>query len=93
MDTVDSLFQTPLTPEQLSAVAAGGGRARLRDPNTQRIYVLAEQCEEPVNDEYVRQKIDEAYEDAKRSGGFQPLDFDGLKAELNRRLEAKKAHG
>jgi hypothetical protein len=86
MDSIDSLSQIPLTPEQLAAVAAGGGWARVKDPNTDRVFLIAEEVETAVDDDYLRKKIDEAYEDAARSGGFQPLDMRQIKAELHRRI-------
>lgn len=86
---MDFSCQTPLTPEQLAAIAAGGGWARVKDPNTQRVYVLVEQPEPAVDDDYVREKIDEAYADAALSGGFQPFDAAAIKAELQRRLDNK----
>lgn len=79
-------YQTPLTPELLAAVAAGGGWARVKDPNTDRVFLIAEEFEPKVDDDYLRDKIDEAYDDADRSGGFQPLDMERVKAELQRRM-------
>jgi hypothetical protein len=90
MESMDTFCQTPLTPEQLAAIAAGGGWARVKDPNTQRVFVIAEEIPPTVNDDYIREKIEEAYVDAAESGGFQPLDMAAVKAELQRRLDAKK---
>ena len=84
---MDASFQTPLTPEQLAAVHAGGGFAQVEDPTTHRVYFLIEQAEPPVlDDDYVREKIDEAYAD----GGLEPLDMKALKAEFQRRQSAKE---
>jgi hypothetical protein len=85
MDTVDSLFQTPLTPEQLSAVAANGGWARIKDPNTQRVFVIAEQTPPTVDDDYIREKIAEAYEDSK-NGNVAEWNLNEIKAKLIERL-------
>jgi hypothetical protein len=89
MDTIDSPFQTPLTPEQLAAVAANGGWARVKDPNTQRVFVIAEEVSPTLDDAYFRAKIEEAYANAADSDGFQPLDMAAIKAELQRRLNAR----
>ncbi|MEX2316227.1 MAG: hypothetical protein WD669_03680 [Pirellulales bacterium] len=91
MDTIDTPYPTPLTAEQLAAIAAGGGWARVKDPNTQRVFVIAEEIPPTVDDAYFREKIEEAYADAAESGGFQPLDMTAIKAELERRLNAKNA--
>jgi len=79
---MDASFQTPLTPDQLAAVHAGGGFARVEDPATHRVYFLIEQAEPPaIDDDYVREKIEEAY----AAGEFVPLDMAAIKAEFHRR--------
>ena len=85
---MDASFQTPLTPEQLAAVHAGGGFARVEDPATHRIYFLIEQAEPPtLDDDYFREKIAEAYAD----GGLEPLDMQAVKAEFRRRQALKNS--
>jgi hypothetical protein len=86
---MDASYQTPLTPEQLAAVQAGQGFARVEDPVTHRVYFLIEQPEPPtIDDDYVRAKIDEAY----AVGGIAPLDMNAIKAEFARRQAAKSSH-
>jgi hypothetical protein len=81
-DGMDAPPQAPLTPEQLAAMQAGGGLARVEDPTTHRVYFLLEQSEPPaLDDEYVREKVAEAYSD----GNFEPLDMEAVKAEFHRR--------
>ena len=81
-DGVDAPLQVSLTPEQLAAVQAGNGFARVEDPTTHRVYFLIEQPKAPsINDDYVRQKIDEAYAE----GDLGPLDMEAVKAEFRRR--------
>jgi hypothetical protein len=73
---------TPLTPELVAAVHAGGGFAQVEDPDTHQLYFLIGQSHPPtLDDEYVRAKIAEAYED----GEFVPLDMAAIKAEFHRR--------
>jgi hypothetical protein len=77
----------PLTPEQLAAMTAGGGFAHCEDPTTHLQYQLI-QVEPPiVDDDYIRQKVQEAYADP---AGFEPLDMDAIRAEVQRRLAAKQ---
>ena len=81
-------MQIPLTPELTAAVHAGGGFAQVEDPNTHRVYFLIEQTATPtIDDNYVREKIAEAYAD----GEFQPLDPGDSDEALakNRRIELK----
>jgi len=83
---MDASFQTPLTPDQLAAVHAGDGFARVEDPTTHRVYFLIEQAEPPtIDDDYVREKIAEAYAD----GEFESLDMAAVKAEFHRRQAMK----
>ena len=86
---MEPTYQAALTPEQLAAINAGGGFARCEDPTTHVPYQLI-QCEPTtIDDDYVREKIDEAYADSANDG-FAPLDMAAVKAELNRRLSAKQ---
>jgi hypothetical protein len=85
---MEAPLQASLTPEQLAAVQAGHGFARVEDPKTHRVYFLIEQTEAPtISDDYVRHKIDEAYAD----GDLGPLDMNVIKAELRRRLSVSKS--
>lgn len=83
---MDASYQTPLTPELLAAVHAGGGFAQVEDPTTHRVYFLIEQAEPPaLSDGYFREKVAEAYAE----GEFEPLDMAAIKAEFNRRQAVK----
>jgi hypothetical protein len=82
---MDSLRIAPLTPEQLAAVQAGNGFARVEDPTTHRVYLLIEQPDvPPISDDYVRRKIEEAYAE----GDVGALDMQAIKAEFRRRQSA-----
>jgi hypothetical protein len=84
---MDASFQTPLTPELIAAVDAGGGFARVEDPTTHRVYFLIEQEETTtLGDNYFREKIEEAYAE----GGLEPLDMAAVKAEFHRRQALKR---
>jgi hypothetical protein len=83
-------YQASLTPEQLAAIAASGGIAHCEDPTNQVRYQLIQLESSDVNDDYIREKIEEAYADREGTG---PLDMSAIKAELNRRLAAKSAQG
>ena len=79
------------TPEQLAAVRDGEGYAQLRDPETNRVFVVIEQPEPPtIGDEYVREKLDEAI-NASECGDVAEWDVDALKAELRQRLAKKNS--
>ncbi len=84
---MEMTHQAPLTPEQLAAINAGGGFARCEDPTTHVQYHLIQVELSSVDDNYIREKIEEAYAD---SAGFEPLDMAEIKAELHRRLAAKQ---
>jgi hypothetical protein len=82
---MESSLPAPLTPDQIAAVQAGGGFARFEDPTTHRVYFVVEQSEpSTLDDDYVRQKIAEAYD----AGGYGPLDMAAVKAEFQRRRSA-----
>jgi hypothetical protein len=76
----------PLTPEQIAAITAGNGFARCEDPNTHRQYELTAIEPITISDDYIREKIEEAYADPI---GPELLDMEKVKAELHRRLAAK----
>jgi hypothetical protein len=83
---MDASFQVPLTPEQLAAVQAGDGFARVEDPQTHRVYFLIEEAKPVTLDqEYFRDKVEEAY----AGGGLEPLDMAAVKAEFRRRQASK----
>lgn len=91
-DCMETTFQAPLTLEQLSAIAAGGGYARCEDPQRHVVYHLYEQGPAPtIDDDYVREKLAEAYADIEQNG-LKPLDMEAVKEEFRRRL-ALKARG
>ena len=77
-------LQISLTPEQIAAVQAGAGCARFEDPNTHRVYVLAEQGEVTLSDDYIREKLAEAQKESEL-GLCEPWDSSALKAELHAR--------
>jgi hypothetical protein len=76
---------TPVTPDQVAAVAAGNGFAHVEDPATRRIYLLVDQGQAPtLTDDYFRQKIAEGLAEADR-GASRPWDVAAMKANLIRR--------
>jgi len=81
--------QAPLTPEQFSALTAGGGYALCEDPGTQMVYHLVGQAISPtIDDDYVREKLAEAQVDIERNG-LKPWDVEEIKEKLRRRLALK----
>jgi len=74
-----------MTPEQLAAVQAGRGVAHVQDPNTQRIYILIEQGQQP---KYFREKLAEGLAESKR-GESKVWNVNDLKNDLRRRYAAK----
>jgi hypothetical protein len=82
---MDTSIHAPLTPEQLAAVQAGNGFAKVEDPSTNRVYFLIEQSASTISDDYVRRKIEEAY----TKGDLGPLDMEAIKAEFHRRHSAR----
>jgi hypothetical protein len=73
---------TPLTPEQIAAVVAGGGYARCEDPQTHVVYHLVQQGHAiSIDDEYVRAKLAEAQSDID-AGRVAPWDLVEVKREL-----------
>jgi hypothetical protein len=63
---MEPTYQASLTPEQLAAIAAGGGFARCEDPNTHVHYQLLKFEPPTLEDEYIRQKLEEAALDIER---------------------------
>ncbi len=89
---METTFQAPLTPEQFSAIAAGGGYARCEDPQRHVVYHLYEQGTAPtIDDDYVREKLAEAQADVDQ-GRVAPWDVEEVKRKLRDRL-AKKQSG
>ena len=87
---METPHSAPLTPEQLSALDAGDGFARFEDPQTHIVYtVTREPAEREYDDDYIREKIAEAYAGGDKS--FKPLDMDAIRAELTRRVELRNS--
>jgi len=79
---MSSFSPTHLTPEQVAAVAAGGGIAHAEDPTTHRTYLLVEQGKAPtLSDDYFRHKVAEGLAEADQ-GMCEPWDVEIMKAEL-----------
>jgi len=87
---MEPTYQASLTPEQLAAIAAGGGFAHCEDPTNHVRYQLIQLDPSVIDDAYIREKIEEAYADPN---GIGPLDMSAIKDELNRRLAVKSAQG
>lgn len=85
---MDAPVQASLTPEQIAAIDAGGGFARIQDPASNRQYILVAQSDPvTIDDQYVRQKVDEAY----RDNDIAPLDMNAVRNKLQGLQQAKKA--
>jgi hypothetical protein len=90
---MDVPFPAPLSAEQLAAINAGDGHARLIDPGTQVVYHVIAQVEQPtISDDYVREKLAEAQADVDR-GDVAPWDAAEMKRELYERLSRNSASG
>ncbi|HEY2760723.1 MAG TPA: hypothetical protein VGI75_08265 [Pirellulales bacterium] len=86
---MEDAYPAALTPDQLAAIAAGGGYARCEDPKTHVVYHLVKQGDAPmIDDDYVRAKLQEAYDDIEKNG-LQPLNMAEIRAEFQRRLQGK----
>ena len=86
---METPFPAPLTAEQLAAIHAGGAFAQCEDPNTHVHYHLIPYQPPTLDDDYVRERIEEAFATAGDEG-FPPLDMSEIKMELQRRLDARK---
>ena len=75
-------YQLSLTPEQIAAISASGGFANCEDPTTHVQYQLIQVEVPSIDDNYVRQKIEEAYTE----NDVAPLDMSVIRAKLKRRL-------
>lgn len=86
-------FPAPLTAEQIAAISAGDGHARLIDPSTRVVYHVIAQAESPaISDDYVREKLAEAQADVDR-GDVAPWSVADVKRELTERLSRKPSSG
>ena len=77
--------QAPLTPEQLAAMQEGEGYAHLVDPNTRQVYILSEPQTPTIDDNYVREKLEEAQNSIDR-GEIAAWDIEEIKAEVRKRI-------
>jgi len=82
--------QVPLSSEQLAAVRDGGGYAHLIDPNTQQVYFLTEPISPTIEEDYVRDKLEEAQASIDR-GEVSDWDLNDIKTEVRRRLAEKQS--
>lgn len=82
---MDTPSLNPLTPAQIAALEAGDGFMVGHDPATNRDYVLIDQVEATIDDEYIRTKLAEAQASIDR-GEVAEWDVDALKSELRVRL-------
>jgi hypothetical protein len=85
---MDQPSPNPLTAEQIAALEAGGGVMFGEDPATHRLYLLIEQVEPTVDDDYVREKLDEAQASIDR-GEAADWDVEDIKAEVKRRMNSQ----
>ena len=82
---MDIPFPAPLTAEQLAAINAGDGHARLIDPGTQVVYHVIAQAEPTtIDDDYVRAKLTEAQADVDR-GDVADWNVEAIKRALHER--------
>ena len=79
---------TPLTPEQLIALEAGHGIVHAQDPATHRAYLLIEEVDPTIDEQYVREKLDEGIS-AIEAGEVSEWDAEQFKAQLVQRSDAK----
>ncbi len=77
---------TPLTSEQL--VALGNGIVHAQDPATNRIYLLIEEIDPTIDDEYVREKLDEGLSSIE-AGEVSDWNVDQFKDKLRKRHAAE----
>src|SRR5690349_2331865 len=90
-DSMETSYQTPLTPEQIAAVNSGGVYARCEDPTTREVYHLVRQgAAVSISDEYVREKLLEAQADVDQ-GRVADWSLAEVRNELKQRM-AGAAH-
>ena len=78
----------PLTPEQITALDAGSGVMHGQDPFTQRKYLLIEQIEPTISDEYIRSKLQEGMNDLA-AGNVSDWNADEFKKQLLNRHKTR----
>jgi|GEM_PF-2346555 len=80
----------PMTPEQIAALEAGGRFVHAQDPTTNRFYLLIEQTEPTIDQEYVREKLAEGLASIE-AGEVSDWDVDEFKNQLRQRHAARKS--
>jgi hypothetical protein len=85
---MESPSLNPLTDAQIAALEAVGGVGLGEHFVTHRTYLLIEQIEPTVDDDYVREKLDEAQASIDR-GEAGDWDVHEIKAEVRRRMESQ----
>jgi len=78
----------PMTPEQIAALDAGDSVVHAQDPTTQRRYVLIEQIEPALDDEYVCEKLAEGLASIE-AGEVSDWDVEEFKKQLRERHESR----
>lgn len=80
----------PMTPEQIAALDAGESFVQAQDPATHRRYLLIEQIEPKLDDEYVREKLAEGLASSK-AGEVSDWDVEEFKRQLRQQHESCNA--
>jgi hypothetical protein len=78
----------PLTPEQILALETGSGVMHGHDPTTNRKYILIEQIEPTISDDYLRAKLREGREDIQ-AGRVSEWDVEEFKRQFLSRHRAE----
>jgi hypothetical protein len=78
----------PMTPEQIAALDAGESFVHALDPTTQRRYLLIEQVEPTLDEEYVREKLAEGLASIE-AGEVSDWDVEEFKKQLHERHESR----
>jgi hypothetical protein len=73
-----------LTPEQITALDAGHGVMHGQDPATQRKYLLIEQIEPTISDDFLRARIGEGLADIE-AGNVSDWNAEEFKRQLLKR--------
>jgi hypothetical protein len=82
---METPYLNPLTPQQIAALEAGDGLMVGQDPTTHRTYLLIEQVEPTLSEDYIRGKLDEAQASIDR-GAAVDWDVEEIKAEVRQRI-------
>ena len=82
---MDNPRPVPLSPEQLAAIQDGDGYAHLLDPTTQQVYFLGQPIAPTIDENYVREQLEEAQSAIDR-GEVEKWDVDQIKTEVRQRL-------